>query len=300
MSRRHKGRPVHGVVLLDKPAGWTSNQALQKVRWLYQARKAGHTGNLDPFATGMLPICLGEASKTATYMLNVCKSYVARARFGAATTTGDIEGETLREMPVPALDADRVGRALQAFEGEIEQTPPMYSALKYQGRPLYELARAGQEVERNPRRVTIHSLELLEWKPPLLNFRVRCSKGTYIRTLAEDIAQLLGCCAHLEALRRLAVEPFHEDDMIGLDELEARAAEGVLDDCLLPVDSGLSRWPRADLDAGAARRFSHGNTLEGITGPIGLARVYGPAERLLGLGEILPGKVLKARRIMNL
>jgi tRNA pseudouridine55 synthase len=300
MSRRRKGRAVHGIVLLDKPSGWSSNQALQKVRWLFQARKAGHTGNLDPFATGMLPICLGEASKTAAFMLDAVKTYVGKACFGVATATGDIEGEPVRTAPVPDLGVERINDALEAFTGEIEQVPPMYSALKHKGQPLYKLARAGQEVERAPRRVTIHTLDLLAWNPPHLEFRVRCSKGTYVRTLAEDIAAALGCCAHLQALRRLEVEPFREEDMIGLEALVERAGDGRIDACLLPVDAGLTGWPRVDLAADAAARFSHGNPADDVAGPLGNVRVYGPQDRLLGLGEILSGQRLKAKRIMNL
>jgi tRNA pseudouridine55 synthase len=300
MSRRRKGRDIHGVILLDKPAGYSSNQALQKVRWLFQARKAGHTGSLDPFATGMLPICLGEASKTAGFMLNASKSYLASAFLGKATTTGDIEGETRLEMEVPDLDKARINAVLSEFLGEIEQVPPMYSALKHQGQPLYKLARAGQEVARKARPVTIHSLELLNWAPPMLEFRLRCSKGTYVRTLAEDIAEKLGSCAHLQSLRRLDVEPFREKDMISLDRLESRAESGDLDDCLLPVDAGLCAWPVVELDETSAQRFSHGNPVEAPAGLSGSVRVYAADGKLLGLGETELGKGLKPRRIMHI
>jgi tRNA pseudouridine55 synthase len=300
MSRRRKGRDIHGVILLDKPVGYSSNQALQKVRWLFQARKAGHTGSLDPFATGMLPICLGEASKTAGFMLDASKTYVAAAFLGRATTTGDIEGETSREMKVPNLDEAQINAALNGFLGEIKQVPPMYSALKHEGQPLYKLARAGQEVTRSPRPVTIHSLELLNWAPPILEFRVHCSKGTYVRTLAEDIAEKLGSCAHLQALRRLVVEPFLEKDMVTLDELQSRVESGSLEDCLLPVDTGLSGWPEVTLDEASGNRFCHGNPVEqGSTKP-GLVRVYSVESKLLGIGEILPDFSLKPKRIMNL
>ena len=178
MGRRRKGRDVHGVLLFDKPAGFSSNQAVQKVRWLFQARKAGHTGTLDPFATGMLPICLGEASKTAAFMLDADKTYEAVACIGTATETGDIEGEVVREDAVPDLDAAAIEAAMQKFRGPIEQVPPMYSALKHQGQPLYKLAREGKEVQRDARPVTIHELELLSWESPELVFRVCCSKGT--------------------------------------------------------------------------------------------------------------------------
>ena len=300
MSRRRKGKDIHGVILLDKPVGYSSNQAVQKVRWLFQARKAGHTGSLDPFATGMLPICLGEASKTAGFMLDASKTYVATAFLGRATTTGDIEGETNREMNVPNLDEARINAALSGFHGEIEQVPPMYSALKHKGQPLYKLARAGQEVTRSPRPVTIHSLELLNWTPPMLEFRVHCSKGTYIRTLAEDIAEKLGSCAHLQNLRRLVVEPFLENDMISLDQLQSLAESGSLEDCLLPVDSGLSGWPVVTLDDASRNRFCHGNPVERECAKPGLVRVYSMENKLLGIGESLPDNSLIPKRIMNL
>ncbi|HET6593705.1 MAG TPA: tRNA pseudouridine(55) synthase TruB [Xanthomonadales bacterium] len=301
MSRRRKGRDVHGVVLLDKPAGYSSNQAVQKVRWLFGARKAGHTGSLDPFATGMLPICLGEASKTAAFMLDASKTYVARALLGQATTTGDVEGEVSETAPLPELTGEEVERVLTRFRGTIEQTPPMYSALKHEGQPLYRLARAGREVPRQPREVTIHELELLEWKPPLLEFRARCSKGTYMRTLAEDIARAMGSCAHLRALRRLEVEPFEEAGMITLEALEGLARDGALERCLLPPDAGLRDWPVVTLDENQALRFGHGNPVPATGAPAaGLVRVYGPGARLLGLGELTPGRVLEARRIMQL
>jgi len=300
MSRRRKGRDIHGVILLDKPAGYSSSQAVQKVRWLFQARKAGHTGSLDPFATGMLPICLGEASKTAGFMLDASKTYVAAAFLGRSTTTGDIEGETSREMKVPELDEEQINAALDEFRGEIEQVPPMYSALKHQGKPLYKLAREGLEVARKARPVTIHSLELLTWAPPILEFRAHCSKGTYIRTLAEDIAANLGSCAHLRTLRRLDVEPFREADMITLEELQSHVDSETLQGCLLPVDSGLAGWPVVTLDEPAAVRFGHGNPVQQAVGTPGLVRVYGPGGKLLGIGELLPSNLLKPRRLMNL
>ena len=300
MSRRRKGRDIHGIILLDKPVGYSSNQAVQKVRWLFQARKAGHTGSLDPFATGMLPICLGEASKTAGFMLDASKNYIAAAFLGKATATGDIEGQISREMKVPDLNDEQINAVLNEFLGEIEQIPPMYSALKHQGQPLYKLARAGQEVARKARLVTIHSLELLNWAPPILEFRVHCSKGTYIRTLAEDIAEKLGSCAHLQSLRRLDVEPFREKDMITLEELLARTEAETLDDCLLPVDAGLTDWPSVTLDEVSMDRFCHGNPVDQAAGTTGLVRVYGPEKNLLGIGEIFPENQLKPKRIMHL
>ena len=300
MSRRRKGRDVHGIVLLDKPAGYSSNQAVQKVRWLFGARKAGHTGSLDPFATGMLPICLGEASKTAGFMLDAAKTYLARAELGRSTTTGDPEGEVVETAPLPHLDTAGVAAVLAGFEGRIRQVPPMYSALKHEGQPLYRLARAGAEVPRQAREVTIHALQLVAWEPPSLTFRVRCSKGTYVRTLAEDMARTMGSCAHLRALRRLEVEPFEVTGMITLERLEASAGEGRIEACLLPPDAGLSHWPVVRLDEARAVRFGHGNPVEGVAEPEGPVRVYGPGGVLLGLGEVTAGGVLKARRVMDL
>lgn len=300
MSRRRKGRDVHGIVLLDKPAGYSSNQAVQKVRWLFQARKAGHTGSLDPFATGLLPICLGEASKTAGFMLDATKTYRAQARLGQATTTGDNEGEESATAPVPDLAVEQVRTILAGFEGQISQIPPMYSALKHQGQPLYRLARAGLEVPRQPREVTIHALDLISWQPPILEFGVRCSKGTYVRTLAEDIARAMGSCAHLQALRRLEVGPFRETGMLTLEALEAMAENGSIDRCLLAPDAGLEDWPTVLLDARGARAFAHGNPVAGVAGEVGPVRVYGPGDLLLGLGELTTDRCLKARRVMHL
>lgn len=300
MSRKRKGRDIHGIFLLDKPVGYSSNQAVQKVRWFFQARKAGHTGSLDPFATGMLPICLGEASKTAGFMLDASKTYVAEAVLGIATTTGDIEGEVSGQQQVPDKGPAAIKAVLQRFRGHIEQVPPMYSALKHQGQPLYKLARAGREVERKARPVTIHSLDLLDWKPPVLKFRVHCSKGTYVRTLAEDIARELGSCAHLKTLRRLNVEPFEEQGMITLETLESAVEGGIADGLLQPVDGGLMEWPVIELDDDSANRFTHGNPVGIDQAQPNLVRVYSTRGKLLGIGEVTPDKQLKPKRIMHL
>lgn len=300
MGRHRKGRDIHGILLLDKPAGYSSNQAVQKVRWLFQARKAGHTGTLDPFATGMLPICLGEASKTAAFMLDAGKVYEARARLGIATETGDIEGEVAREAAVPALDLNQIDSVMERFRGDIEQVPPMYSALKHQGQPLYKLAREGIEVERKARPVTIHRLEAVSWDSPDLVFRVSCSKGTYIRTLAEDLAMALGSCAHLRALRRTVVNPFAEEGLVTLEKLEAHIEAGDAESLLLAPDAGLPGWPVIELDEAATQRFTHGNPVEAGDVSVGPARVYGPGGQLLGLGETDAAKQLKPKRIFNL
>jgi len=302
MSRRKRGLDIHGIVLLDKPAGISSNRALQKVRGIYQARKAGHTGSLDPFATGMLPVCLGEASKTAAFMLEAGKRYRAIARLGEATTTGDIEGEVIQTCPLPDLSPKSIAQTLKQFVGETMQVPPMYSALKHQGRPLYEYARAGIEIERSARAVTIHQLDLIDWKSPDLRFEVHCSKGTYIRTLAEDIANALGSCAHLVELRRVVVEPFENHPMVTLEQLQDARDHGGLQEFLLPVDAGLPDWPRVDLDTIQQGKFMHGNhfpfPVDGL--PAGKVRVYGADENLLGLADLSTSHIVQPVKVFNL
>jgi len=302
VSRRKRGRDIHGIVLLDKPVGISSNRALQKVRGIFQARKAGHTGSLDPFATGMLPICLGEASKTAAFMLEAGKHYHATARVGIATTTGDVEGEVIQTCPVPDLDSDKLAHILKQFTGEIKQVPPMYSALKHKGKPLYEYARAGIEIERPARTVTIHQLELLEWQAPELLFSVHCSKGTYIRTLAEDIARALNSCAHLVKLRRTVVEPFAGLPMVTLEQLQqARDNDGDLQEFLLAIDAGLLAWPRIDVDSFQLEKFQHGNNFSVAVDEysIGEVRIYGP-QGLVGLAELSSDGTLQPVRVFNL
>lgn len=305
MARRRKGDPVDGVVLLDKPVGWSSNQALQRVRRLFNARKGGHTGTLDPFATGLLPLCFGEASKTTAFLLDARKTYRAVARFGEATATGDPEGEVVAEGPVPDLGPDDLAPLLARFTGSIEQVPPMYSALKVDGKPLYELARQGITVPRQPRAVTIYRLEARDWTPPDLAFDVECSKGTYIRTLAEDLAAACDTVAHLVSLRRLRVGAFTAEHMVTLEELEASAEQGTLAQHLLPVDAGLPHWPVITLDEGGAKAFSNGNPAPiRADAPLdsgAWVRAYGPDQAPLGLGQanggqVHPRKVFVARK----
>ena len=302
MSRRKHGLDIHGIVLLDKPVGISSNRALQKVRGIYQARKAGHTGSLDPFATGMLPVCLGEASKTAAFMLEAGKQYRATARLGEATTTGDVEGEVIQTCSLPLIDSANLTQALKRFEGEIKQVPPMYSALKHQGKPLYEYARAGIEIERSARAVNIHQLNLVDWQSPRLTFDVHCSKGTYIRTLAEDIATALGSCAHLVELRRLFVEPFEAFPMLTLEQLQDAHDHGRLQEFLLPIDVGLLDWPQVDLDSIQHAKFMHGSQFSCSVDDLkpGKVRVYGPEAELLGLAGLSPDGILQPKRVFNL
>lgn len=302
MSRRKHGANISGIVLLDKPVGISSNRALQKVRGIFQARKAGHTGSLDPFATGMLPVCLGEASKTAAFMLEAGKRYRATARLGEATTTGDVEGEVIQNCLIPELDSGNIAEILQKFVGEIMQVPPMYSALKHEGKPLYEYARAGIVIDRPARPVVIHQLQLVEWQSPMLTFDIHCSKGTYIRTLAEDIAKALGSCAHLVALRRTLVEPFEGYPMLTLEQLQEARDKDNLSETLHPVDVGLPTWLRVDLDATQRGKFKHGQhfPVSVDKSPIGKVRVYGPEEDLLGLAEVSADGNLQPMRVFNL
>lgn len=301
MSRRRKGRDISGILLLDKPAGISSNHALQKVRRLYDAKKGGHTGSLDPFATGMLPICLGEASKTAAYMLDADKCYEATAVLGVATATGDTEGEVIQTMPLPAqLGETEISAVFQAFVGDIMQVPPMYSALKVDGKPLYELARQGITIERKARPVSIFSLELLDWQPPELKFRVSCSKGTYIRTLAEDIGKSLHSCGHLRALRRLWVEPFQASEMVTLDTVERIVETGGHDALLLAVDAGLLSWRKITLAEVQINRFCHGNWVMVDNKDPEPVRVYRDGGKLLGLGSIDSEGKLSPSRLFHL
>jgi tRNA pseudouridine55 synthase len=280
-------RDVDGILLLDKPLGLSSNQALQRARRLYRAAKAGHTGSLDPLATGVLPLCFGQATKVSGLLLDADKTYEARLQLGARTSTGDAEGEVVERLPVPALARERVEAALAALTGPQDQLPPMYSALKRDGRPLYELARAGVEVERTPRRIVVHRLRLLALDAASLTFEVECSKGTYVRTLGEDVARALGTCGHLGALRRTAVAAFAGHPLQSLDGLEALAgAEAALDALLMPVDAALGAWPAVTLDAGGARDVLHGRATACATAAPGAVRIYGPGEELLALGTV--------------
>lgn len=301
MSSPHLRRDVNGIVLVDKPAGMSSNHALQRVKRLFRARKAGHTGSLDPLASGMLPICLGEATKMAAFLLDSDKTYRFRMNIGRQTSTGDAEGEVVVEGP-PVSSEECLQRALDHMRGLISQVPPMYSALKHRGQRLYRLARAGQEVERVARQVWIHELvvERFDASHPVL--RVRCSKGTYVRTLTEDIARQAGTVAHVAELRRLAVAPFRESAMHTLEELEAEAgspAEAQLDTLLLPVDAAIESWPVLELTAREERGLLCGQPVPGDPGPgCGPLRLYGHQGRFLGVGERLSDGRVVPRRLM--
>lgn len=302
---RRARRSIDGLLLLDKPTGMTSNAALQRVKWLFQARKAGHTGSLDPLASGMLPICFGEATKFAGYLLDADKVYRVQAQFGVQTDTGDAEGQVIGTHSRPPILAHELEEALRALRGPIQQVPPMYSALKQQGQRLYAIARAGGEVTREPRPVQILEFELESYDPEQPVFRVRCSKGTYIRTLIEDLARGLGTLAHVTMLRRLAVEPFGGQAMVTLGEVEAMATAagegnpGNLDALLRPLDAVLPGWPAVRLDGPAALRVSRGGP---VTPPSGHApgpvRLYGPDDSFLGIGDLQPDGLVAPRRLV--
>ena len=288
-------KPINGVLLLNKPAGITSNAALQKAKWLLNAKKAGHTGTLDPFADGLLPLCFGEATKFSAYLLDADKRYRAVLQLGITTTTGDPEGEVLdtREVSVGCAD---VAAVLPRFTGEIEQIPPMHSALKHQGRPLYEYARAGIDIERPARRVRIGALDLVECSPPRVVLDVQCSAGTYIRTLAQDIGAALGCGAHLTALTRTAAGGFALGEAHTLTDLEAldpfqRTA------LLRPADCLVAHLPAVHLDESGAAALCQGRSVEHSAAVAGLVRVYAPSNTFIGLAGTDAGRLLPRRLV---
>ncbi|HOB46513.1 MAG TPA: tRNA pseudouridine(55) synthase TruB [Zoogloea sp.] len=295
-QRRAPRRVVDGVLFLDKPVGISSNNALQKARWLLNAAKGGHTGTLDPMASGLLPLTLGEATKFSQTLLDADKAYDATVLLGVTTTTADAEGEVLARCPVMVSNVE-IEAAIVSLRGEIEQIPPMYSALKHHGKALYEYARAGVEIAREPRRVTIHRFEMLERDGDSLKVTVECSKGTYVRTLASDLGALLGCGAHLTALRRTRIGPFSLDRAISLTDLEALPVEG-RDGCLAPVDALLAHLPRQILDENQARNLTHGQPARGCSGESGeIFRVY-EGERFLGVATLDGDGLLVATRLM--
>lgn len=296
-------RRLDGIVLLDKPSGMSSNAALQVARRLFRAEKGGHTGSLDPLATGLLPLCFGEATKIAGLLLGSAKAYDADIVLGQTTDTDDAEGQVLLERPVPVVDARALKAALAPLTGRIRQRAPIYSALKQGGEPLYVKARRGDTIEAPERQVEVHAIELLELQPERLRLRVTCGSGTYIRSLARDLGEALGCGAHISALRRLWVDPFRTPAMVTLDELRALAEggdEAGLEAQLLPLASGLAQYPRVDLDAAQAERFCMGQRLRDPAWPQGLAAVFDATGQVRGLGQVDPTGLLAPQRRFNL
>jgi tRNA pseudouridine55 synthase len=298
-GENRKRRALHGVLLLDKPLGWSSNDALQKAKGLYRAEKAGHTGTLDPLATGLLPVCFGAATKFSQASLDADKAYRATLALGVATSTGDGEGEVVYERPV-ALERAHVEAACAGFVGSIEQLPPLHSALKHAGRALYAYAREGVHVDRAPRRVTIRRIEVVEWRERRLVIDVACSKGTYIRTLAEDIGTALGCGAHLAALRRTASGSLSIAGALTLERL-AGMSEAERDAQLLPADALLADAPELRLDAAEAGRFLAGLRRRVDAADAKRLRVYGPEPRaFLGSAHIHGGELIADRLLSPL
>lgn len=294
ISRRH----ISGVFLLNKPLGLSSNAALQKVRWLYRAQKAGHTGALDPLATGLLPVCLGEATKFSHYLLDSTKRYQTTVRLGQTTTTGDVEGDILQERPVPVLTEELIEQTLEKFRGDIQQVPPMYSALKKEGRPLYELARKGIEIEREARPVRIYALELVEFTENSITLDVTCSKGTYIRVLGEDIGEALGCGGHLTMLNRTQTGHFELIPSYTIEYLESLNEEQ-REALLLPVYAPVDHFLKIQVPEGREKYFCNG--LESNIDHSAEAEVLVfSGERCLGLAEITDKKRLVPKRILNL
>ena len=289
-------RRLDGVLLLDKPVGLGSNAALQAAKRLYQAEKAGHAGTLDPLASGLLPILFGEATKFSQLALDADKEYLASARLGITTTTADAEGEVLERKPVDVPES-AIEPALARLRGPIEQVPPMYSALKHAGQPLYAIARQGRSVARAARRVHIHELQLLHFEGDRLDLRVRCSKGTYVRTLVEDLGQALGCGAHLSALRRTAAGQFRIADAATLDQLQL-ATPPERDGLLLPLERLLAGLPRVDLAGPLAERFAQGQAIQLEGTPAGCCSVFRAKGGLLGIGEAGPLGELRPRRLV--
>ena len=299
--RRPRGRAVNGILVLDKPVGMGSNEALQWVKRLYRARKAGHTGSLDRLASGLLPICFGEATKLSGFLLNADKHYVATFLLGVTTSTGDAEGDVVSRRPVPELGAVALERAVARFRGEIEQIPPMHSALKHKGKRLYQLAHEGIVVERQPRRITIHRFDVRRVEGERIEVEVLCSKGTYIRTLAEDLGAVLGCGASVVALRRVGAGPFAAEDMMDLTTIESMATEGphVLDALLQPMEAAVSQWPSVRLPEGVAFYLRKGQPVLVPHSPTeGWVRIHSERAGFIGVGEVLDDGRIAPRRLL--
>lgn len=301
MGRRRKGREVNGILLLDKPSGVTSNQALQQVKRIFFARKAGHTGSLDPLASGLLPLCFGHATKISGYLLDATKQYDVTAKFGERTDTGDADGTVVETTDTPPA-LDELTSVLCSFVGRSQQVPPMYSALKHKGQRLHALARQGKVVERPPREITIERLDCEAADRHSLRFVVSCSKGTYVRTLVEDIAAKLGTVAHVTALRRIGAGPYDAGDLVTMDDIESCAKDGhaALDRLLRPLDTALPDWPKVDCDPDTGFYLLNGQAVQVPNAPAsGAVRLYQEGTGLIGLGEILPDGRVAPKRLFR-
>jgi tRNA pseudouridine55 synthase len=302
MGRRNRnGRDITGIVVVDKPSGHSSNHVLQQVKRLFDAKKAGHTGSLDPLASGVLPICLGEATKLSGYLLDADKQYAVTCKLGITTDSGDADGEVIAEQAIPEFDETTLQPILDSFIGEQDQVPPMFSALKYQGQPLYKLARQGIEVERKSRRIWIYEIQLLDCSYDSFTLSVRCSKGTYIRTLVEDISHKLGTGGHVTMLRRTGVAGYSLDDAVSLEQLAERRESGdlaVLDKLLEAAENALPDWPVINLDEAASKTLSFGQSIQ-VEQDFECAnvRLFDQNEKFMGLGEMSPDGVIKPKRL---
>lgn len=298
---RSNKRQLDGVLLLDKPSGPSSNAALQRVKWLYRADKAGHTGSLDPLASGLLPICFGAATKLSTHLLTGDKGYRTVARLGIRTDTLDAQGRPLAEASIDGIERAQIEAALPQFRGTIAQIPPMYSALKREGTALYELARKGVEIDREPRQVRVDRIEIIDWTAPFLVLDVDCSTGTYVRSLVDDLGQALGCGAHVHALRRTWAAPFRQPLMHSMPTLDALIGNlPALDALLLPIEVMVAGRPSATIGGDDLVRFSHGNPVTLDAAPIDdEVAIFDPNQRLLGTARCRDGRTLKAVRVLN-
>jgi tRNA pseudouridine55 synthase len=303
MTSKSHLEKIDGILLLDKPFDTTSNGALQRIKHLFVAKKAGHTGSLDPLATGMLPICFGEATKICQFLLESEKYYLVTAQLGVRTTTGDAEGEVLSQQPVVGVTREAIEQCLEQFKGSIEQIPPMYSAVKFKGKPLYKLARRGIEIERKPRIVQIHALRLKAFEDDTFVIEVHCSKGTYVRTLVEDIGNVLGCGAHVSRLRRSAVAPYQDSVMYTLPELEEiREKQGLeaLRHCMLPLESSVQNYPAIKLTTAATFYLRMGQPVMAThIRSNGLIRLFSDNGEFMGIGEMLDDGRVTPRRLVG-
>jgi len=299
MAKRKKNcRELNGILLIDKPHGMTSNQVLQKAKRILQACKAGHTGSLDPIATGLLPLCFGEATKVSQFMLDADKQYWVRIKLGESTTTYDIEGEVVSAGAVN-VDRRQIEKALESFTGTISQLPPMYSAVKQGGQALYKLAREGKEVERSPREVTVYRIDLLDFDGEYLELEILCSKGTYVRTIAHDLGQMLGCGAHVVELRRLGVGDFRIDEAVALEDVEELQSPEEVEQLLYPVDEALLGLPDVTLTSLATHYLLQGQPVTARHGQEpGLVRLYNEENAFLGMGEVLDDGRVAPKRLM--
>ena len=297
---RKRGRDIDGVFLLDKPQGMSSNDIMQKVKRVFQANKAGHTGALDPLATGMLPICLGEATKFSQFLLDADKRYVVTAKLGERTDTSDAEGQVVETRPVN-VETSQILTALEQFRGDILQVPTMFSALKHNGKPLYEYARAGITVEREARPITIFEINFIEYQAPSLTLEVHCSKGTYIRTLVDDLGEVLGCGAHVTVLRRTAVADYPTEKMMTWDALQALAEQGDLDQHLLPIDTAVSKLPALKLNAEQSKGIGFGQRVKFANEAKlrGQVRLFSDKNIFLGVALIDDNNVIRPQRLIT-